>query len=76
MDAATLTQKASVIDRTGASVAALQSSVLPSPMKMLRAQEQLNKFRALDNVALLDIGLTQQDVDRATLADFMTSPRR
>lgn len=49
---------------------------IPGPFQLLRAQEQLNKFKALDARALKDAGLTQEDVDRATLADFLNAPGR
>ncbi len=48
---------------------------IPNPVALVRAQEQLYKFRALDAAALRDAGLTQEDVDRTTLADFMNKPR-
>lgn len=46
---------------------------IPNPATMLRAQEQLNKFRAMDDAALKDAGLTREDVARATLADFLNN---
>jgi hypothetical protein len=42
-----------------------------NPIRVLRALEQLNKFRALDDAALLDAGLGHEDVERATLGDFL-----
>lgn len=71
MKTATFKTKPSIISRMGTTFAAI-----PNPLQMLRAQEQLNKFRALDSVAMADMGLTQEDLDRATLADFMPAPRR
>lgn len=48
---------------------------IPNPVALVRAQEQLNMFRALDAAALRDAGLTKEDVGRATHADFLTEPR-
>lgn len=48
---------------------------IPNPLRVLRALEQLNKFRALDDAALRDMGLTRAHADRATLADFLADPR-
>ena len=47
---------------------------LPNPFEFLLAQEQLNKFRALDGAALRDVGLTLADVENAALADFANMP--
>jgi len=47
-----------------------------SPFTVLRAQEQLNKFRKLDDAALKDMGLTHADVERATLNDFLKMCQR
>ena len=46
------------------------------PIDALRAQEQLNKFRALDTVALSDLGLSVADINSASLGDFMPKSRR
>lgn len=42
-----------------------------NPIRVLRALEQINKFRSLDDAALRDAGLSSEDVDRATLGDFI-----
>lgn len=47
-----------------------------NPVRILRAQEQLNKFRAQNDAALQDAGLSQADVANARLGDFMTGPYR
>ena len=49
---------------------------IPNPLRILRALEQLNKFRALDAAALHDMGLSRAHASRATLADFMAAPQR
>lgn len=46
-------------------------AVYTNPIRTLRALEQMNKFKALDDAALLDAGLSQEDVERATLRDFL-----
>jgi hypothetical protein len=47
-----------------------------NPLRMLRAQQQLSQFRALTPEAQRDIGITQRDVDNATLSDFLNAPSR
>ena len=47
-----------------------------NPFEVLRAQERLNKFRALDDAALKDAGLTRRDVETAKLTDFLNMPNR
>lgn len=52
------------------------ASGIHSPLTVLRAQEQLNKFRKLDDAALKDMGLSHADVERASLNDFLKMCQR
>jgi len=45
-----------------------------NPLRVLRAMERLNKFRALDDAALADAGLSHVDVSKAKLSDFLDMP--
>lgn len=47
-----------------------------SPLRMMRAAEKLNKFRALDDAALMDMGITREQAEAATLEDFLNQPQK
>lgn len=49
---------------------------IPGPLRLLAALEQRNRFRALDDDALRDMGLTKDHADQARLSDFLRAPRR
>lgn len=46
------------------------------PVRLLRAEEQRSKLRSMDIALLRDVGMTQKDVDRVTLSDFMRNCRK
>jgi uncharacterized protein YjiS (DUF1127 family) len=48
-------------------------SAYRNPFRVFRALERMQKFRSLDDAALLDMGLSKKDVDDATLRDFLKS---
>ena len=48
---------------------------IPNLIHVLKAQEQLNKFRALDEDSLKDMGLTPEHAAEATRKDFMPKRR-
>ena len=49
---------------------------VPSPIRILCAMEEYNKFRALDSAALNDMGLNTQHAARASFRDFLRTPQR
>jgi uncharacterized protein YjiS (DUF1127 family) len=44
------------------------------PVAYLRAYQRMQRFRAMDIHLLRDCGLTEKDVQRATLGDFLNQP--
>lgn len=44
---------------------------LRNPLTYLRANEELRRFRSMDVSRLADLGLTEADLKRATLGDFL-----
>lgn len=49
---------------------------IPSPRAWMRAHEQLDRFKKLDERLLRDAGLLQADIDRMKAGDFLNWPKR
>ena len=47
-------------------------SLIPNPLRILRAYEEMSKFRKLDSSSLKDMGLNQTDVDATTITEFFS----
>ena len=49
---------------------------IPGPITMISARQDLDRFRSSDVALLTDMGLSREDVEKATFFDFVNQPRR